>query len=302
MKPLVSIRIMIGIPAYNEAKNIGFLLRDILKDRRDTFRIESIFVVSDGSSDETVQVARTYQNDGVVISDDGKRKGKAARLNEIFDAALKTRADAVLLLDGDISFRGESVIEPLVRAIRNGVDLASPALVALPARTSFGRSIKASHDMKHGLFSEWNAGKNIYSCHGAARLFSRKLFSALRFTESVGEDAYAFLFSQSRGFRYEYVSDSAIAIRVPETFEDHKKQSRRFAASRSLFFRDFGRERVQAAYGYPFGLFLKHFFRSCAMHPILISRYLLVAAAIGFSGRSHSGQIWNASSTSKALR
>ena len=82
-----SLAVTIGIPAYNEEANIAFLLEDILKQRQETFQLKKILVISDGSADATADIARRYESSGVCVKDDGERKGKAMRLNEIFDAA-----------------------------------------------------------------------------------------------------------------------------------------------------------------------------------------------------------------------
>lgn len=301
MKPFT---VIVGIPAYNEEANIGFLLEDILKQRRETFQLKEILVVSDGSTDATVDIARRYERSGVRVKDDGARKGKAKRVNEIFDET-RSDADVVILLDADISLVDELVFENMVCAISRGADLVSSELFALSPRTGFGRAIVASHHLKRRMFAEWKNGDNVYSCHGAARGFSKKLLSTLRFKESVGEDAYSYFFAKQRGFRYVRISDAAVSIRVPETFRDHEKQSRRFTFSKELFFHEFGHDSVLEEYRYPKTLFVKHFLKSFMEHPIALSRYLIMMAYLPiFFGKKKSErkEIWDMASTSKILR
>lgn len=162
--------VTIGIPAYNEEANIGFLLRDILAQRCRRFVLQEIIVLSDGSTDKTVEIAHSVHSGRIHVFDDGERKGKSERVNEIFDRASES-TDAIILLDADIVFSGELALDEMVQAFSMGADLVSPRLTTVPPKTFVGSCIVASHNMKQRLFAEWRNGDNIYSCHGAARLF-----------------------------------------------------------------------------------------------------------------------------------
>jgi glycosyltransferase involved in cell wall biosynthesis len=151
MKPFT---VIVGVPAYNEEANIAFLLEDILRQRCESFVLKEIVIVSDGSTDETSDIAKRYEFRAVSVRGDGKRKGKATRLNEIFDAA-RGRADAVVLFDADIALVGDEVLEKMVGAVRSGADLVSSELLALPPKTMTGRAIFASHELKRRMFAEW---------------------------------------------------------------------------------------------------------------------------------------------------
>lgn len=293
--------VTVGIPAYNEEANIAFLLEDILRQRCESFVLEKVVVISDGSSDETAVIARRYESSGVLVLDDGRRKGKSERLNELLE--LSSHADAVILLDADIVLSGDSVFEVLVRHIKGGADVVSPELQALPPRNFFGCAIAAGHNLKRALFSEWRDGNNIYQCHGAARAFSRKLLERFRFKESVGEDAYAYLFVKKFGFRYVSTRDAAVSIRVPEMIDDHRKQSRRFLTSKALFYDEFGKENVLAEYRYPKILFAKHFVIFLLKHPLDFSGYVGIMVYLAFfSARSKTQKTWAIASSSKKVR
>jgi glycosyltransferase involved in cell wall biosynthesis len=298
MKPFT---VIVGVPAYNEEANIAFLLEDILRQRCESFVLKEIVIVSDGSTDETSDIAKRYEFRAVSVRGDGKRKGKATRLNEIFDAA-RGRADAVVLFDADIALVGDEVLEKMVGAVRSGADLVSSELLALPPKTMTGRAIFASHELKRRMFAEWRRGENIYACHGAARAFSSRLFPILRFKESVGEDAYSYLFAKQRGFRYARVSTAAVRIRVPETLRDHEKQSRRFTDSQALFFREFGRIAVSEEYRYPKSLLVRYFSKFFLIHPFALSWYVGIMLYLRFFSRFREQQgTWSPASSSKVL-
>lgn len=298
MKPFT---VIVGIPAYNEEANIAFLLEDILRQQCEHFVLKEILVVSDGSTDETANIASHYEFRTVSVRDDGMRKGKAARSNEIFDAA-RGRADAVVLFDADIALVGDKVLEEMVNALHSGADLVSPELLAFSPRTMVGRAIFASHELKRHMFAMWKRGQNIYACHGAARAFSSRFFLSLRFKESVGEDAYSYLLGKQRGLRCARISTAAVRIRVPETLRDHEKQSRRFTDSQTIFFREFGRSSVLEEYRYPKSLLVKYFSKFFLTHPFALSWYVGIMLYLRFFSRFRERQgTWSPASSSKVL-
>jgi cellulose synthase/poly-beta-1,6-N-acetylglucosamine synthase-like glycosyltransferase len=87
--------VTIVVVAYNEADRIcrrieNLLELDYARDRR------TIVVASDGSTDDTVELARLYRERGVIVRAFGTRRGKAAVLNTIIPAL---RSDIVVFAD-----------------------------------------------------------------------------------------------------------------------------------------------------------------------------------------------------------
>ncbi len=80
------------IPAYNEEKTIGVVL-SVLKE---VPLVNEIIVVSDGSTDNTVKVARSYNVEVVELSEN---RGKGGALKAGFNIF---PADIVLFLDADL--------------------------------------------------------------------------------------------------------------------------------------------------------------------------------------------------------
>ncbi len=80
------------IPAYNEEKTIGHVLA-VLKNAP---LINKIIVVSDGSTDNTVQVAKSY---AVEVIELRVNRGKGGALKAGLD---NNKADVVLFLDADL--------------------------------------------------------------------------------------------------------------------------------------------------------------------------------------------------------
>ena len=97
------------IPAYNEEKNIGHVL-SVLKD---VALINKVIVVSDGSTDDTVNVAKSY---GVEIIELMENRGKGGAIKAGLD---NFQADVVLFLDADLLGLTEKHVLNLVEPVIN---------------------------------------------------------------------------------------------------------------------------------------------------------------------------------------
>ena len=92
MKPLVTV----GIPFHNEGAYLREAIKSIL---RQTISDLEVLLIDDGSSDDSLTVARQFTDDPRVrVLSDGVRRGLPARLNEVVEQA---RGDYVARMDGD---------------------------------------------------------------------------------------------------------------------------------------------------------------------------------------------------------
>lgn len=294
--------VTVGIPAYNEEANIGYLLEDLLRQREEGFVLEKIIVSSDGSSDGTVPIARQYAGDKVVVLDNKDRKGRAARQNEIFSMAT---SDVVVLVDADVILYRHDFLKQVVKPIAGGSDLVASEIDPLPPKTMVEGALYASMLVKNLAFRLWRKGNNIYTCTGVGRAFSRRFYSGLRVTDSVGEDAYSYLACLHRGFSYAYAREARIGIRLPDNIRDHERQSFRFHDSQKRFYREFGRDRVLREYALP------RYILSFASVSVFLERPFSFLLYIGITGwlsikfRFQSKTVsdtWEIAQSSKVLR
>lgn len=91
-------RIVACVPAYNEGKTLGLVLKPLVEARNQEV-IDEIVVVDDGSSDSTVEVARVL---GVRVLGHGKNMGKAKAFITAFEYALRKDADILFTTDADM--------------------------------------------------------------------------------------------------------------------------------------------------------------------------------------------------------
>lgn len=81
-----------AIPAYNEERTIGPVVNEVSK------HVDEVFVVDDGSTDDTVATA---ERAGATVVEHGTNRGYGAALKSAFEVADDRNADALVTLDGD---------------------------------------------------------------------------------------------------------------------------------------------------------------------------------------------------------
>ena len=93
-------KVTIGIPAYNEEKNIAKI---IIKLKKIT---DSIIVCDDGSSDMTSEIAK---NLGVIVISHKKNMGYGAAIRTIFEKSAEIGSDILVTFDADGQHRIEDI-------------------------------------------------------------------------------------------------------------------------------------------------------------------------------------------------
>jgi len=108
-------KLIIQIPCYNEEATLPATLDDVPRKLKGIDEIE-LLVIDDGSTDETVKVAREKGVHHIVRFTNNK--GLAAAFSAGLDACLKLGADIIINTDGDNQYRGEDIallIDPILK-------------------------------------------------------------------------------------------------------------------------------------------------------------------------------------------
>ena len=296
-------KITIGIPAYNEQNNIGNLITDLKVQKATNILIEKVLIVSDGSNDSTVTIARKAKWGIVKVVEGRNRLGKAQRMNEIIK---NTKSDILVLLDADIRIKDNNFIEKIVKPIRLGqADLTSSDIREVPQESFFAKVIAFGMNYKRQVFNTYMGGTNFFTCHGTARVFSRPLYKSIRFLESVGEDLYSYLFAIRNGFKYKFVPEAVIFYKLPETLSDHDKQSSRFFRSPKIMEDKFGKEFVVEHTKWPKFRFIIYGLKLAFKYPIYSFAYqaitLFLILKSKLNDQSSRTDLWKIASSSKNI-
>ena len=107
-------KITIGIPAYNEEKNIAGIISKLKK------YTDSIIVCDDGSSDLTGDISEQL---GAIVIKHSKNRGYGAAINSLFLKAKELESDVFVTLDADGQHRIEDISIVTDPIIKNEVDL-----------------------------------------------------------------------------------------------------------------------------------------------------------------------------------
>ncbi len=103
------IKILVCIPAFNEAKTIAEIIRKSKK------YADGIIVYDDGSTDDTYEVANSA---GATVIRNPKNNGYGVAIRSLFQAAKEQNADIMVTLDSDGQHNPDQIpqlIEPLLK-------------------------------------------------------------------------------------------------------------------------------------------------------------------------------------------
>jgi len=120
--------VSVVIPAYNEAKNLREKLENTLSLDYPAENLE-VLVASDGSTDSTIEIARAFEQRGVKVLANPRRRGKTAALNR---AVGRASGEVLCLCDANVIFEPDALkvlvarlADPNVGAVTGDVRLAS---------------------------------------------------------------------------------------------------------------------------------------------------------------------------------
>jgi cellulose synthase/poly-beta-1,6-N-acetylglucosamine synthase-like glycosyltransferase len=270
MKKLLTLTI--GIPAYNEEQNMQPLLLSLLRQEEKRYKLEKIIVYSDGSSDQTAQIAKDFNSNRIEVVAASERQGLAAGLNYLVQAS---RSDILVILNADISIPDTFFLEKLIKPFHSKkAELVSAKMVELPAVNFFSSVLNASMQFKTQLYEHLHNKNNVYLCHGQVRAFAKEFYKTLHFPYSISEDAYSYFMCKKQKYTFYYNSESIAYYKVPSNFIEHKNQSTRFFKTISILKADFDENYLQKQYKLPVGLFVKEFTIFCISKPIECIFYL----------------------------
>jgi glycosyltransferase involved in cell wall biosynthesis len=114
------VKLIIQIPCLNEAKTLPATIADLPRQIEGVDQIE-LLVIDDGSTDDTIAVARRHGVEHIVRLTNNK--GLAAGFQAGLDACLKLSADLIVNTDADNQYRGADIPKLLAPILAGGADM-----------------------------------------------------------------------------------------------------------------------------------------------------------------------------------
>jgi cellulose synthase/poly-beta-1,6-N-acetylglucosamine synthase-like glycosyltransferase len=192
-------RVSLIIPAHNEARVIRAKLENALSLDYPPDRLE-IILASDGSSDETVEIAREFVSRGVQVLAFEKRRGKASVLN---DAAASATGEYLCLCDANVIFAPDA-LQWLLGAFTDSRVGACTGTVRLASHDSnFGEGEAFYYRLERRLQCAESQVGSLIGVDGGMYAIRRDLFPVLP-SDTILDDFVISMAVLNRGFRIVY--------------------------------------------------------------------------------------------------
>ncbi|MDD5422683.1 MAG: glycosyltransferase family 2 protein [Candidatus Omnitrophota bacterium] len=194
------------IPSYNEARSIGGIVRELKEKGLD------VFVVDDGSTDNTASIA---ESQGAIVVKHKVNKGKGASLQEGFKHILKKNFDAVMIMDGDGQHKVSDIDGFLSKMEETGadviignrmMDISSMPLIRIHTNRFMSNLISII------------CGQKIPDSQCGFRLIKREVLDKIRLTSSNYEiESELIIEAAKKGFKVE-------SVPIMTVYEDEKSK------------------------------------------------------------------------------
>lgn len=165
------LKIIAGMPAYNESKYIGSM---VLRTRQ---YVDEVVIIDDGSTDDTSRIATLA---GATVVRHPQNRGYGAAIRSIIDEARKRDPDILIILDADAQHKPQE-IPAIIKPIQDGYDLVIGSRQKQSANIPFYRRLgqRLIRRSVNVLSSD-----KLTDTECGFRAFSRKAISALNLKES----------------------------------------------------------------------------------------------------------------------
>ncbi len=227
--------IIIGVPAYNEERNIARLLRSIVAQKQSNFTISGIYVVSDASDDNTDSKALRSQNPLVTVVRNVERKGKTYAIKKLLSIAREQKAPYLMILDADLTVEKKDLIQTLLTTIEKDAKISSVNGFAHPAKPK-NIMQKIAH---HGFYVwERTIENNLHVPHAnyfkssdAIIMLRVSHFPAKRIEQySYMHDEFYYLYALTHKTKFGYVKNAKALYNTPKTLSDYVLQMSRYVS------------------------------------------------------------------------
>jgi cellulose synthase/poly-beta-1,6-N-acetylglucosamine synthase-like glycosyltransferase len=219
--------VSVGIPAYNEANNIGSLLRALSKQElRKNFSLKEIVVVASGCTDGTEKIVKKSRESDprVRLIVESERRGKASAMNIL----LQECASDILVLEAADTLPKDKCLHYLLSPFENrsvGATSSRPIPVN-PENSVMGLIPHVIWNLYHYMAESRNSRNEYFHISGEACAFRTGIVELIP-EKIVNDDAYIGLEIKRAGYKVVYVPEAIVSMKGPTNIFDLISQRRR---------------------------------------------------------------------------
>ena len=260
--------VTIATIALNEEQNIEKFLRSVLDQQEEGFKIVKILVISDGSSDKTAEIAKSFKSGLIRVISHENRIGKSARLNELYQ---NLDTDLLLQSDSDIIYSHKYVVRDMLLPLIKNKDVAMCGGNPLPIKgaTYIEKAINLTTEVYQEFRQKVRNGDNVFSADGRILSFKKELVKKINIpNDMIANDMFTYFCCLILGLKYKFVASAIVYFRSPQSVRDHIRQNVRFRASPFRMEKYFSKELVKKETSIPKSLLYRTQLLMFIKHPI----------------------------------
>lgn len=235
-KPTVSI----GIPAFNEQHTIAQLLRAVLEQRSDTYRLDSIYVVLDGSTDNTESEIASVNDERIYVVKHTRQLGKATRLNELFQI---NTSEYLVIFDADILIKDPTVIEKMIQPFADAhIGLVSANNLPIRPKEFIGKIWYRAEMVWYEMRKYADDEKTLYNNSGCSIALRKNIADKILLPrETIADQQFVYVYAMQCGGAFFYQKNANVYYHPPATLKDISIQYARSTTEEPFFQKHFGR-------------------------------------------------------------
>ncbi len=185
-------KIVIGLPAYNEEKNIAGIiskLQDLSYD---------VIVCNDGSTDDTEKISKKM---GALTINHQRNRGYGSAIRSLFEKAREKKYDILVTFDGDGQHRPSDIEKVILPIINGESDIVIGSRFSGEETTNIPKYRKLGIKVLTNLVNS-KTGGNITDSQSGFRAYSKKVIETILPSESgMGVSTEILIKSNQKGFK-----------------------------------------------------------------------------------------------------
>ncbi len=241
----------VAVSVFNEERNIKNFLKSVLKQETKDFKLSKIIVYSDGSTDKTINIAKSIPSKLIDVIEDKNRIGKSTRLNQIYKMV---NTDILVQSDADVILSSNDTIHHLIQPMlkENKVGMCGGHPEPMKAATFTEKAVNSTFQMYSRLRSDLRKGNNVFSADGRLLAYRKDLYKKIVIPEDmIANDAFTYFACITKKFKYAYSPKAVVKFRSPQKLKDQIRQNTRFVSAPIRLKKIFNKNLIDKEYFIP---------------------------------------------------